>query len=298
VSDDVAAAAEELLSVRVSNVRRVEQGFGNENWRATTPDGDVVVKVGLVDTDAAKWTASSQAQTMAADAGVPVPRMLAFTSSCGAVGGRVVRIIEFVDGVHPQSLTQREASRTFFADFGAALGRLHSVRWSGFSSRLDGSKPEFATWIEYVEYRLPQIEGRGEGAFAAGEFASIAAIVRETAAAVSPVVIPTLTHRDLYFDNLLVRRDGHLVAILDWDAAEAWDQAIDLVKPRYQMLRPAPDVADAFWGAYPGIDRIEERLLVVDLLEHANAVANARLSGDPEYERRCRRWLESALRSA
>jgi aminoglycoside phosphotransferase (APT) family kinase protein len=211
-----------------------------------------------------------------------------------------VQIIEFVDGVHPPSvLTDAAAARTFFGDFGAALARLHAVRWHASSSRLDGSAPEFATWTEYVEYRLPQIERRGVEAFAPGEFADIAAIVRETAAAVSPVVVPALTHRDLFFDNLLVRADGHLVAVLDWDAAEAWDPAIDLVKPRYQMFPIASEQAvDAFWAAYPPIERLEERLLVVDLLEQANAVANARRLGDGEYEQRCRRWLAAALRSA
>jgi aminoglycoside phosphotransferase (APT) family kinase protein len=299
VVDAVAAVAEELLGGPVTNVRRIARGFGNENFQATTPDGDVVVKVGLPDTDAGKWSASSRAQTMAADAGVPVPRMLAFTSPCAALGGRVVRIIEFVDGVHPQSLADANAARTFFADLGAALGRLHSVQWNAFSSRLDGSKPEFATWLEYVEYRLPQIEERGVGVFAAGEFAHIAAIVQEMAAAVSPVVAPALTHRDLYFDNLLVRRDGHLAAVLDWDAAEAWDPAVDLVKPRFQMFPVVPAASvEAFWAAYPGLDRLEERLLVVDLLEQANAVANARITGDSEYEHRCRRWLGMALRSA
>ena len=296
---DVAAAAEELLGAPVRNLRRIERGYGNENWRLSTNDGDVVVKVGLLETDAAKWTAATRAQSLAADAGVPVPALLAFTPSCAALGGRVVQIIEFVDGVHPQSLRDPSAGRVFFAEFGAALARLHSVQWYGFSSRLDGSAPAFTTWIEYVEYRLPQIERRGGGAFAPGEFAYIANVARETAAAVAPTVTPALTHRDLFFDNLLVRPDGHLVAILDWDAAEAWDPAIDLVKPRYQMFSSAPEAAvDAFWAAYPALDRLDERLLVVDLLEQANAVANARITGDTEYEQRCRRWLRSALRSA
>jgi aminoglycoside phosphotransferase (APT) family kinase protein len=300
VSDDVAPAAEALLGVRVTNLRRIERGFGNENWRATTPDGDVVVKVGLADTDAAKWTASTRAQSLAAAAGVPVPNMLAFTPACDALGGRVVRIIEFVDGVHPEAvLADPAVARAFFADFGAVLGRLHAVPWHAFSSRLDGSAPEFATWAEYVEYRLPQIEARGADLLAPGEFAYIAAIVRETVAAVSAVVTPSLTHRDLYFDNLLVRPDGHLVAVLDWDGAEAWDPAIDLVKPRCQMFPVArADAVEAFWAAYPALERLEERLVVVDLLEQANAVANARIMGNQEYEHRCRRWLGQALRRA
>ncbi len=299
---DVARVAADLLDdLRVTGPAvRIERGFGNENWRVSTSDGEVVVKVGLANTDAAKWTAATRAQSLAAEAGVPVPAMLAFTPACDLVDGRVVRIIEWVEGIHPPSvLTDTAAERRFFGDFGAALARLHTVQWHAFSSRLDGSAPEFATWTEYVEYRLPQIERRGADVFAPGEFAYIAGIVAETAAAVSSVVVPTLTHRDLFFDNLLVRSDGHLVAVLDWDAAEAWDPAIDLVKPRYQMFPIAhAQAVEAFWAAYPPLDRLEARLLVVDLLEQANAVANARLLGDGEYEQRCRRWLAAALRSA
>ncbi len=297
--NEVAATAEELLGTRVTNVRRIERGYGNENWRASTPDGDVVVKIGLVNTDAAKWTAATRAQSLAAEAGVPVPALLAFAPSCPALGGRVVQIIEFVDGVHPSDVLDAAAARTFFGDFGAALARLHRVQLPAFSSRLDGSAPEFSTWIEYVEYRLPQIEQRGADVFAPGEFAYIAGVVRETASAISPVVAPTLTHRDLFFDNLLARADGRLVAILDWDAAEAWDPAIDLVKPRFQMFSVvSPAAVDAFWASYLSLDLIDERLLVVDLLEQANAVANAPILGDSEYEQRCRRWLRAALRNA
>ena len=291
--------AEELLGARVTHVARIERGYGNENWRARTPDGDVVVKVGLAQTDGAKWAAASRAQSLAAAAGVRVPTLLAFTPSCAALGGRVVQVIEFVDGVHPQSvLNDPAAGAACFADLAEALGRLRTVRWHAFSSRLDGSAQEFESWIEYVEYRLPQIERRGADVFTPSEFALIARSVRDHAAAVSAVVTPTLTHRDLFFDNLLVRSDGHLVAVLDWDAAEAWDPAVDLVKPRAQMFPAArEDAVAAFWSAYPALDRLEERLRVVDLLEHANAVANARLAGDRDYEQRCRHWLEAALQS-
>jgi len=297
---DVARAAGELLGTRVvGDAVRIERGFGNENWRLPTSGGDVVVKVGLVDADATKWTAATRSQTLAAHAGVPVPAMLAFTPACAALAGRIVRIIEFVDGVHPQSLAgDRVALRRFLGEFGAALARLHRVQWHAFSSRLDGSAPEFATWNAYVEYRLPQIERRAQGVFTDGEFARLATIVRDAVAVVSPVVVATLTHRDLSFDNVLVRRDGSVVAVLDWDAAEAWDCAIDLVKPRYQMFATAPDEAEAFWDAYPALDHLTERLLAVDLLEHANAVANARMTGDTAFERRCRGWLDAALASS
>src|SRR5438270_8025720 len=95
---DVARAAGDLLGVRriTGAAVRIERGWGNENWRVPTTDGDVVVKIGLAGTDAAKWTAATRAQSLAATAGVPVPTMLAFTPACDALAGRFVRVIEFV----------------------------------------------------------------------------------------------------------------------------------------------------------------------------------------------------------
>ncbi len=90
-------------------------------------------------------------------------------------------------------------------------------------------------------------------------------------------------HRDLYLDNLLAGPDGTLVALLDFDLAEAWDPAGDLVKLRWQVLPEFPAAADALMAGYTEVDglppQFERRVWVTEVLELVNYAANA-LAGD------------------
>ena len=87
-----------------------------------------------------------------------------------------------------------------------------------------------------------------------------------------------LCHRDLYLDNLLADRDGNLVAILDFDMAEAWDCAGDFFKLRWWVFERIPTSEDRFLSGYQGnatlpVD-LERRVAVVELIELVNVVAN------------------------
>jgi aminoglycoside phosphotransferase (APT) family kinase protein len=92
-----------------------------------------------------------------------------------------------------------------------------------------------------------------------------------------------LTHRDLYLDNLLAGEDGLLTGILDFDNAEAWDPAADLVKLRWQVFPHFAGAERAFDAGYHSVaaplPRIEERIKIAEILELSNHAIGARLQG-------------------
>ena len=107
--------------------------------------------------------------------------------------------------------------------------------------------------------------------------------ISELAGDVDDCARPTLCHRDLYADNLVVDEHGALVAILDWDMAEAWDPAGEWFKLDWLLFPEFPNAEDVFDAAYHAVHphraRWEQRKQLVDLLETLNAVANTTAQG-------------------
>jgi aminoglycoside phosphotransferase (APT) family kinase protein len=181
------------------------------------------------------------------------------------------------------------------------VARLHGLDPGPFSSRLDGSSPTFARWADYVEHRLGQIRQRVEqqGGLTLDQFTEVSATASRLAQQISAVAQPTLCHRDLHIDNLLVDDDGHLVAILDFDTAEVWDTAGEWFKLEWLLFPTATGARQAFEASYgashPALPAWEERKQVVDLLETANTLPNAVAEGWHELGARARRRLEALL---
>ena len=92
------------------------------------------------------------------------------------------------------------------------------------------------------------------------------------------VAHPVVCHRDLYFDNLLCDRDGNLVAILDFDMAEAWEPAADFHKLRWWVFGTDTAAERDFLSGYragePFPEDFEGRVRVVELLDLVNGLAN------------------------
>jgi Ser/Thr protein kinase RdoA (MazF antagonist) len=300
--DAVRRAAEALLARDVVAPPRLNlRAWGNESWTLETSEGRVLFKVGS-DGIAGKWRASNAAHRLAREAGLPVPRVLAFDEACAPLENRTVRILEWMPGADPASfLTTPAGVERFFSSFGQTVGRLHRLRLPLFSSRLDGSAPGFERWGDYVAHRARGIEERGRrsGFMEAGRLADALERVARLADELSPLVRPSLTHRDLYLENVLAGPDGRLCGLIDFDLAEAWDPAVDLVKPRWQVFPRIPGAEAAFRSAYGAevgaLEAARERLRVVDVLELANAAANARLEGRRDYAEFNRTNLERVL---
>lgn len=293
--DAVCAIASGALGMDLARVDHVPVGWGNENWRVETVAGErFVLKLGPPDS-AAKWQATRLAHEVAAGRGIPVPELVHADMAGAAAGGWIVRILRWIDGHPPEEvLTTTDARRRFFTEVGAAVRTLHDHPVDGFSSRLDGSAPTFDRWDGYVAHRWQQVRARAEaaGAFEHAALDQLGREVAELAAAVAADTEPAICHRDLHLGNLLATADGHLAAVLDFDGAEAWDPAIEMVKLRWLVFPQHEGAAEAFSDGYNGWpSHWAERVRLVELLELTNVVGNAVATGDASFEASARTRL-------
>lgn len=283
---DIASAAAGLLEIPITEAVRLPAGYANETWRVVTETGTpYVLKIGPLGY-AAKWRSAHEALDLAA-AGVPVARLV----RSGAHGDRLVRAFEWIEGRTPEpSALDDEGVRRLFTDLGAALRALHGIERGGFTSRLDGSAPSFARWPDYLGVRLEAVAARcrATGALEEGELDRVLKAIRRLMAQVGDEGHPTLCHRDLYAENLLVDPTGRLAAILDFDTAEVWDQAGEFDKldrlliPAFTGARRWFDAA--CWAGRPTPPRWDERVRLVALIEALNTLPNAISAGwDPEF---------------
>lgn len=296
--EQILRLAAEVLDRTIASAERIPLGWANENWRVTTDAGcQFVIKVGPTEL-AAKWSATRIAYQRAEALGVPAPRLVNLDTACAAVGGRIVRVLTWVDGRDPEVVLEHpEHIERFFSELGAALRVLHDAQVEAFTSRLDGSAPGFDSWDAYVRYRLPGVVERAArcAAFTRDELNTFEREASALATDVSPDIRPSLCHRDLHLGNLLAGDDGRLAAILDFDTAEAWDRAVDTVKLRWQVFPQYAGAAAAFSQGYfdgePPPAAWDGRVRLTTLLEMINLIANARLDGDHRYEQTWRGHL-------
>lgn len=301
-SDAVSAAVADLMSEAVeAQPTRMALGYANENWRVVVSGQPLLLKISPIGTNRDKVEAASRAQSMARRTGAPVAREVLFDPACRHFDGRIVRLFEFLPGLHPTSkLTSPAATRRFFSSFGRAVATLHSARCDGFSSRI-GATDTFASWADYVTYRVPQIHDRGRTAaiLTEDEMETMFDQVLSIALAVSAVVEPALTHRDLYLDNLVADDDAQLTGILDFDNAEAWDPAADFVKLRWQVFPQFAGAERAFFAGYHTIasplPSLEARIKVAEILELSNHAIGARLQGHEPFAQASLERLTSVL---
>lgn len=300
--EQIRRAGESLLGVRIAaSPRRIERGYGNENWWLSDGNRQYLVKIAQPAADLGKLTASTLAHRLAVGQGVPVPELLIFEPTCVELDDRTVRIIDYLDTAHPPAVLGPDTVPSFFEAFGAAVATLHSVRLDGFGSRV-GSSTTFSSWAEYVDFRVPQIRGRALATdlYPAAEWNAMLDQARDQAVAVSDVVRPSLVHRDLYLDNVLAHHDGSFAAIIDFDNAEVWDPVVDFVKLRWQVFGDHPGSAACYLRGYTSIAgpiaRFAERLRVVEILELANHAANAALTDNPIFAEQASTRLDAVLR--
>jgi len=295
--EEAARLAREALGVAAVAVEPVPVGYGSRNWRVEAGGDRYVLKVGPPDS-AAKWASARAAGALAAAAGVPAPALVHWAAGPDAV----VRVFAWVDGLGLGSLAGRPAAAARFgADLGDALAALHAVTRDAFCSRLDGSAPGFPRWAAYLDHRMGQIRARAlaNRAFDPATLDRVEAEVAALASAVDRAARPVVCHRDLHPDNLLVDGDGRLVAVLDWDMAEAWDPAGEWFKLDDWLFRRFPAAAAPLAARYRAVhgdlSRWEERVRLVHLVEGLNAVANAAAEPDRAYEDARRARLADVL---
>ena len=291
VADALGASPEVVVHLPV--------GWGNENWRVESRGERLILKLGPPES-AAKWGATHDVYRLGRRAGLPVPELVYFDPASEIAGGWIVRIFTWMEGARPEAvLTDAGRIARFFGDLASAARALHALPADAFTSRLDGSAPSFDRWADYVEWRLPQVldRVRATKSFAEPDTLTIVRLIQELAAEVSSCASPSICHRDLYLDNLLATPDGGVAALLDFDGAEAWDAAIDVVKLRWLVFPNYPTAERAFAESYGDRPQWSERVRLAELLELLNAVPNAIATGSVEFELSARARLRDVLAS-
>lgn len=295
----VSVAASNLLDARIAEVAPLPVSYSNQTWRVATDAGArYVVKIGPLGLEA-KWRSAHRALDLAASVGVPVAPLVRSAPH----DGRLARVFEWVEGQRPDpDALGEDGVRRLFTDLGNALRALHGIELDAFSSRLDGSAPSFAHWSDYLDQRLAAITARCRKtrALDEDELDRVCSAVRRLAAAVGDRARPTLCHRDLYADNLLVDPTGRLVALLDFDTAEAWDQAAEFDKLDRLLIPEFPSARRWFDAAYraecPEPPRWEERVRLVAIVEALNTLPNAISAGwSSDYADDARRRMRALV---
>ena len=300
LDSDVSLLVSRLLGTRIAEAQPVPMGYGNETWRVAASGGErYTVKFGPLASEP-KWRSAHRALELAGAAGVPVARLVC----SGHHADRVVRVFDWIEGRTPTSaVLGDDAVRRLFSGLGSAVRALHEIELGAFSSRLDGSAQSFARWPDYIRYRLSAIRARCLATRALDEHAldRVCEVIGELAAEVGDAARPTLCHRDLHADNLLVDPTGRLVAILDFDMAEAWDCAGESFKLDRFLFPAFPGAQRWFDAAYrggrPRPSYWDERVRLVALIEALNALPNAIANGwnETTYGADARRWLHALL---
>jgi aminoglycoside phosphotransferase (APT) family kinase protein len=170
---------------------------------------------------------AARAMRLAAEAGVPVPRLLAVDTTRWLRGWAYL-LAEHVDGVpwrQEAAELDPERRKTVHRDLAASVLALQSVTLPAFGAlgTASGSQPDLATAVrQRADQRVRDPRRRD----------LIGDLLERDAGAFVVRARPVLTHDDLHHGNVLVREQDArwtVVAVLDWDKAWAgpgeWDVA-------------------------------------------------------------------------
>lgn len=181
---------------------------GESPWLLRAGDRELVLRVGRL-ADAASFATEVAALRLAAQAAIPVPRLLAHDG--GAAAGAPVVLTERLPG---SSQIPRELSPARLRALGAAAAHLHAVPLQP-TVELPARNQPIAT-EDFAKMRGEQ-EARGL-------LEEAETLIRRTAPASYRSV---LVHGDLWQGNTLWN-DGILTGLVDWDCAGAGAPGVDL----------------------------------------------------------------------
>ncbi len=257
VSDGIARFLTETSGrpITVTNVAPVSAGARRRSIVLDAHDGDQVLPLVATIVPSAielvPITAEAGVRQLAADHGVPVPRVHAVSTDQSYVGGSFL-LSERVDGETVPRRVLRLVESAGIGDrvaqeLGAAMARLHAIDPVSAPADLPGiegvnpaetalrdvdavvaqllsTRPVFGLALRWLERRLPD-----------------------------PPQRPAIVHTDMRNGNLIVGPDG-LRAVLDWEGAVRWgDPMRDAAWPALRMWRFRADEREI--GGFASRDR-------------------------------------------
>jgi aminoglycoside phosphotransferase (APT) family kinase protein len=295
------ALAEACPGTRVAGLRQLEAGYTSRQWVADTDEGPLLVKTPVRDTDPEHIRRLIATTRRAADGGVPVVRFRAFVPWSTAFR-RPVLVQEFQEGTPAdeawESMGPAERAR-FADDLGHVVGRIHSCSGAWFGDVLGTEKyPDGPSSLHaLVDSRLA---GAPEDLTSAGR-SGVAAALHRAVDAVPADSTPSLTHGDLWRQNLVLR-EGRIACVLDFEHGRYADRFLDFGKLDEHVFDGFPDGRAAFLAAYDEACALpagwESRVLLGRAI-HALSMSVYFLRWTPkwapQYVRELEEWLSGDL---
>lgn len=224
---------------------------------------DTVVRFNARDPHEPKHERERSAYSLARDAGLPVPEVLALDASRDVAPFSVLvterrpgRSLETTWAEVPEGRRDALAEET-----GRLLARLHDIELADFGELPDVPGPRESTWRDCVARLFETViaEAREAEVFDEPVLERYAALAGREAPGLEAVTTPCLVHRDFHYSNLL-HDAGRLTALLDCEWSMAGDPESDLLNANaiaqvderakerwlaaYRELRPeAPEAA-------------------------------------------------------
>ncbi|MER7006567.1 aminoglycoside phosphotransferase family protein [Dactylosporangium sp. NPDC000555] len=243
------ALVEACPGVRVGGIRRLEAGYTSRQWVADTDEGPLLVKTPVREKDPEHLRRLIATTRRASEGGVPVVRFRAFVPWSAPLGAPLL-VQEYQDGTPANDAWESmdPARRLAFAgDFGRLVGRIHACRGPWFGDVLGTETyPDVRAYLHaLVDARLAEAP---EDLTSAGR-GGVAAALHRAIDGVDPDCVPSLTHGDLWRQNLVLR-DGRIACVLDFEHGRYADRFLDFGKLDEHVFAGFPEGREAFLEAY------------------------------------------------
>jgi Ser/Thr protein kinase RdoA (MazF antagonist) len=218
----------------------VARGKQGVVWRLDTADGSWAVKVPFGQSSEDEARAAARFQEAACAAGVPAPRVRRTTSGrvFATLGGRQVRVYEWVDLRAPDPGLDPER-------VGAVVAAIHRVSGPD-PSPLDPWYHEPVGAERWGQLARQLAEA---GAPFAGRLARLRDELVALESWIEPPEMCQACHRDLWADNVLPTADGG-VCVIDWEDSGPADPSQELGCVLFEFGRTDPGRVRALTGAY------------------------------------------------
>ncbi|MGK5737884.1 phosphotransferase family protein [Micromonospora sp. URMC 103] len=283
--------------IRVAGVRPLDAGYTSRQWVADTDEGPLLIKTPVRDTDPEHLRRLVATTRRAAEGGVPVVRYRAFVARSAVLDAPLL-VQEYQDGTPADEAWEAMDTaerRTFTRDLGHLVGRVHACSGPWFGDVLGTERhPDVHTFLHALTDSL--LAQAPDDLTSVGRD-HLSRAVHRAVDAVSPAAVPSLTHGDLWRQNVVLR-GGRIACLLDFEHGRYADRFLDFGKLDEHVFAGFAEGRAAFLAAYDEVcplpDDWEERVRLGHVL-HALSMSVYFLRWTPkwapQYVHELEEWL-------
>jgi Ser/Thr protein kinase RdoA (MazF antagonist) len=251
-----AAFAAACPQAMVREVAGLDLGYANRHWLFHTDEGPLLLKIPVRNTDPDHLRNLLAATRVAGELGIPVSKYPAFVPHFEPLGAPVL-VQEFVPGTQAaQQWAQLPlpARQDTAATLGRWVGALHTRRGAELTNLIGGRRHESVA--AQVDADLTEALTVLHDAGVDADLTKVRVRIERGVAEFGPVE-PTLCHRDVYLDNVLLT-DGAPSRLLDFEHARFSDQFAEFGKLRELVFDWYPETEAPFMAAYEELHPLDD----------------------------------------